>query len=177
MPKRKHSQRPLDYPYSEQQLVGLRTHAKAQKQSTVDRLRTAITSLQAQNKPISARTIYEECGLEYASFRRNPEALLLYQYHSTFLKHERKRTKTSCPDTVAPRDPLLAYKKTQLATMLREERTRRQETEQQQAHLLEEYVQKDVKIAQLEAELTQYRSYLEHLRISIQQQEHGNECP
>ena len=49
--------------------------------------------------------------------------------------------------------------------------------EQQQAQLLQEYVQKDVKIAQLEAELTQYRSYLEHLRISIQQQGHGNECP
>jgi hypothetical protein len=58
--------------------------------------------------------------------------------------------------------------------MLREERTRRQETEQQQAQLREEYVQKDVKIAQLEAELAQYRSYLERLRIQVQQQEHGN---
>jgi tetratricopeptide (TPR) repeat protein len=71
-------------------------------------------------------------------------------------------------------DPLLAYKKTQLAAILREERTQRQETEKQQAHLLEEYVQKDVKIAQLEAELAQYRSYLERLPISIQQQEHDN---
>jgi hypothetical protein len=58
--------------------------------------------------------------------------------------------------------------------MLREERTLRQATEQQQAQLLQEYVQKDVKIAQLEAELAQYRSYLERLRIQVQQQEHGN---
>jgi hypothetical protein len=174
MPKRKHILRPLDHTYSEQQLSGLRAHAQAQKQSTVERLRSAISSLQAQHKPISARTIYEECGLAYASLRRNPEALLLYQQHSTFLKRERKRTRTSCPDTVAPRDPLLAYKKTQLAAMLREERTQRQAIEKQQAHLLEEYVQKDVKIAQLESELAQYRSYLERLRISIQQQEHGN---
>jgi hypothetical protein len=174
MRKRKRALRPLDHSYSEQQLAGLRAHAQAQKQSTVERLRTAITSLQAQHRPISARTIYEECGLEYASIRRNPEALLLYQQHSTFLKRERKRTRTACPDAVSPRDPLLAYKKTQLAAMLREERTRRQETEKQQAQLLEEYVQKDVKIAQLEAELAQYHGYLERLRIQVQQQEHGN---
>src|SRR5712692_3614302 len=133
MPKRKRALRPLDHPSSEQQLAGLRAHAHAQKQSTVERLRTAITSLQAQNKSISARTIYVECGLEYASIRRNPEALHLYQQHSTFLKRERKHTKTACPDTPSPRDPLLAYKKTQLATMLREERALRQATEQQQA--------------------------------------------
>jgi hypothetical protein len=78
-----------------------------------------------------------------------------------------------CPDTLSPHDPLLAYKKTQLVVMLREERALRQETEQRQAQLLEEYVQRDVNIAQLEAELAQYRSYLEHLRIQVQQQEHG----
>ncbi len=172
MRKHKRPLRPLDQSCSEQQLAGLRAHAQAQKQSTIERLRSAITSLQVQHKPISAKTIYEECGLSYASLRRNPEALLLYQQHSTFLKRERKRTKTSCPDTPSPRDPLLAYKKTQLLTMLREERTRRQETEKQQAQLLEEYVQKDVKIAQLEAELAQYRSYLERLRIHIQREEH-----
>jgi len=172
MPKRKQPIQPHEY--SEQQLAGLRTHAAAQKQNTVDRLRSAITALEAQHQPISATTIYEKCGLTYASIRRNPEALLLYQQHSTFLKRERKRTKTSCPDTVSPRDPLLAYKKTKLATMLREERIRQQETEQQQAQLLQDYVQKDVKIAQLEAELAQYRGYLEHLRIQVQQQEHSN---
>ncbi len=174
MRKRKRVSQSRTEPYSEQQLAGLRAHAQAQKQSTVERLRSAIASLQAQHKSISARTIYEECGLAYASIRRNPEALLLYQQHSTFLKRERKRTRTPGPDTVAPRDPLLAYKKTRLGAMLHEERTQRQEMEKQQAQLLEDFVQRDVKIAQLEAELAQYRSYLERLRISIQQQEHGN---
>src|SRR2546427_11515925 len=65
--------------YTEQQLTGLREHTQAQKQNTVNRLATAIASLTEQHKPISARTIYEECGLEYASIRRNPEALLLYR--------------------------------------------------------------------------------------------------
>src|SRR2546423_573312 len=72
MPKRKHILRPLDHTYTEQQLAGLRAHTQTQKQNTVERLRTAITSLQAQHKPISTRTIFEECGLSYASFRRNP---------------------------------------------------------------------------------------------------------
>jgi hypothetical protein len=174
MRKRKRVSQACAEPYSEQQLAGLRSHAEAQKQCTVDRLRSAIVTLQGQHKPISARTIYEECGLSYASFRRNPEALLLYQQYSTFLKRERKRTRTACPDTASLRDPLLAYKKIQLAAMLREERMQRQEAEQQRGHLLEEYVQKDVKIAQLESELAQYRSHLERLRISIQRQEHGN---
>ncbi len=172
MRKRKRSLRPLDHPYSEQQLSGLRAHAQAQKQSTVKRLRSAITSLQAQHQPISARTIYEDCGLSYASIRRNPEALLLYQQHSTFLKRERKRTKTACPDTVSPRDPLLAYKKPDLVARLRLEQTRRTELETQYASMLQDYVQRDVKIAELEAELARYREYFEGLRMTVQQQEH-----
>jgi len=173
MRKRKQSLRPLDHTYSEQQLAGLRAHAQAQKQSTVERLKTTIASLQAQNKPISARTIYEECGLEYASIRRNPEALLLYQQHSTFLKRERKRTRIACPDTIAPRDPLLAYKKPDLVARLRQEQARRTELETQYATMLADYVQKDVKIAELEAGLTRYREYFQGLRLQIQQQEHG----
>jgi len=170
MRRRKHTFRPHDY--SEQQLAGLRAHAQAQKQSTVDRLRTAITALEAQHQPISARTIHEECGLEYASIRRNPEALLLYQQHSTFLKRERKRAKTACPETVSPRDPLLAYKKPDLVARLRQEQTRRTQLEMQYANMLQDYVQRDVKIAELEAELARYREYFEGLRMTVQQQEH-----
>ncbi len=172
MRKRKRSLRPLNHTYSEQQLTGLRAHAQAQKQSTVDRLRTAITALEQQHKPISGRTIYEECGLEYASIRRNPEALLLYQQHNTFLKRERKRTKTACPDTVSSRDPLLAYKKHDLIAHLRQEQTRRAELETQYATMLQDYIQHDVKIAELEAELARYREYFKGLRMSVQQQEH-----
>jgi hypothetical protein len=170
MPKRKQPIQPHDY--SEQQLAGLRTHATAQKQNTVDRLRSAITSLDAQKKSISAKTIHEECGLEYASIRRNPEALLLYQQHSTFLKQKRKRAKTSPPDTPSPRDPLLAYRKADLVTRLRKEQTREIELETQYSTLLQDYVQKDIKIAELEAELARHREYLEGFRLTLQRQEH-----
>jgi len=170
MPKHKQPLQPHDY--SEQQLAGLRTHAVAQKQNTIDRLRSAITALEAQHQPISARTIYEECGLEYASIRRNPEALLLYQQHSTFMKQKRKRAKALPPDRPSPRDSLLAYKKVDLVARLRKEQTRQRELEAQYSALLQDYVQKDVKIAELEAELARHREYLEGLRLSLQRQEH-----
>jgi hypothetical protein len=172
MSKRKHSLPPINRTTSSQQLAGLRAHTQTQKQKTVGRLSHAITSLQEQHKPISARTIYEECGLTYASFRRNPEALLLYQQHSTFLKRERKRTRTACPDAISPRDPLLAYKKPDLVARLRQEQARRAELEMQYATILQDYVQRDVKIAELEAELARYREYFEGLRLNVQQQEH-----
>jgi hypothetical protein len=40
--------------------------------------------------------------------------------------------------------------------------------------ILADYVQKDVKIAELEAELARYREYFEGLRLQAQQQEHGS---
>lgn len=171
MRKRKQATRPRG-PYMEQQLEGLYAHTQAQKQSTVERLKTAITTLTAQHKLISARTIYEECGLAYAALRRNPEALLLYQQHSTFLKQKRKRTKESQPDTPTRRDPLLAYKKADLVARVRNAEERLKAQEQRHATLLQDYVQKDVKIAELEVELARHRQYLEGLRLSMQRQEH-----
>jgi hypothetical protein len=97
---------------------------------------------------------------------------LLYQQHSTFLKQQRKRTKTSQPDTPKPRDPLLAYKKADLVVRVRRAEELLKTREQQHATLLQDYVQKDIKIAELEAELARHRQYLEGLRLSMQRQEH-----
>ncbi|SRR6266849_6235663 len=169
--KRQRSPSSAGRPSTEQQLVGLRTHTETQKQATVARLRTAILSLETSGQPISARTIQEKCGLEYASIRRNPEALALYQQHSTFLQARRKRKKQANLST-PPRDPLLAYTKLQLVTRLREEQAQRARQEAQHTHLLEEFTRRDVKIAALEAELGRYRSHLAGLRFTIQQQEH-----
>jgi hypothetical protein len=96
----------------------------------------------------------------------------LYQQHSTFLKREHKRTRTACPDTIAPRDPLLAYKKTDLVARVRKAEELLKAQEKEHATLLEDYVQKDVKISELEAELTRHRQYLEGLRLTMQHQEH-----
>ena len=57
---------------------------------------------------------------------------------------------------------------------LRQTQARCAEMEKQQATLLADYVQKDVKIAELEAELARYREYFEGLRLQVQQKEHGN---
>ena len=138
----------------------------------MERLRTAITTLEIQHKPISARIIYEECGLTYATLRRNPEALLLYQQHSTFLKQKRKRAKKPQPDVAVSRDPLLSYKKADLVARVRKAEELLKVREKQHATLLQDYVQKDVKIAELEAELARHRQYLEGLRLTMQRQEH-----
>jgi hypothetical protein len=172
MRKRKRAGSLRTIPYADQQLAGLREYTQTQKQQTVQRLDAAIASLSAQHKPISARTIYKACGLEYASIRRNPEALLLYQQHSTFLKQQRKRTKVSQPDVPSPRDPLLASKKTDLVARVRQTEKLLEAREQQHEALLQNYVQKDIKIAELEAELARHRQYLEGLRLTIQRQEH-----
>lgn len=172
MQKRKRTAPSRTIPYTDQQVAGLREYTQTQKQQTVQRLEAAIASLTAQHKPITARTIREECGLEYASIRRNPEALLLYQQHSTFLKQKRKRTKIQQPDTPAPRDPLLAYKKSELVARVRKVEELLKAQEKQHDTLLQDYVQKDIKIAELEAELARHRQYLEGLRLTMQRQEH-----
>ena len=55
---------------------------------------------------------------------------------------------------------------------LRQEQARQTEWEARHDKLLQDYVQKDVKIVELEAELARYRKYLECLRLTIQRQEH-----
>src|SRR5712692_7422026 len=137
--KRRRSPSSAGRTYSELQLVGLLTHTEERKQATVDRLRAAILSLETSGQPISARTIQEKCGLEYASIRRNPEALLLYQQHSTFLKQKRKRAKTPHPDALASCDPLLAYKKADLVVRLQNEQASRKEWETRYASILQDY--------------------------------------
>jgi hypothetical protein len=170
----KHKRSPADAPrsYSEQQLVGLHRHAETQKQSTVERLAAAITSLNLQKKPISARTIYEECGLEHAALRRNPEALQLFQRHSTFLKRERKQQKKTLTDALSSRDSMPTSKKSQPADHGLKEKQRCEELETQNATLLEIMVQKDITIAELQARLVAHEKYLGEHRAQLQRQEY-----
>ncbi|BCL79228.1 hypothetical protein ccbrp13_16930 [Ktedonobacteria bacterium brp13] len=60
-----------------------------------------------------------------------------------------------------------------LPQLCTQEQVRCAELETQYAMMLQDYVQRDVKIAELEAELARYREYFEGLRLQVQQQEHG----
>ena len=171
MQKRKRSSHGAPRAYPEQQLIGLYTHAQAQKQNTIERLTVAIASLNRQKKPISARTIYEECGLAHAALRRNPEALQLFQRHSTFLKRESKKKKT-LPAAPSPRDSMPTSKNSQLTDRGLKEKQRNEELEAQNAMLLEVMVQKDITITELQARLTAHEEYLGQRRTQLQQQEH-----
>jgi hypothetical protein len=108
---------------SEAQLAALRQWTTARKQATVERLQIAIDALKARKREISVQTIYEECGLRYAAIHRNSEALALFRANSSHLVTQKKRArrKSTMSDggTIAPRDPLLAYKKLHLVERLR----------------------------------------------------------
>jgi len=162
--------------YPEQRLAGLRRHAADQQQATFSRLRAAIEALEARGEPITVHTIRAESHLDYQSYARNPGALKLFQQHSTYLaakrKEARKRRKKEAGAEAPAKDPLLNYKRPQLAARLRQEIQRREEVEEQYRHLLEDRLQADLKVMQLEAELARYRQFLGHMRAQAQQAEH-----
>lgn len=170
------SKRPSPLNYTEQRLAGLRRHAAEQQHATLERLRAAIEALNERGEPITVHTIRAESHLDYKSYAHNPEALKLFREHSTFLaakrKESRKRRKKDAGAEDSPKDPLLNYKRPQLASRLRQEIQRREEIEVQYRQLLEDRMQADLKAMQLEAELARYQQFLGHMRAQAQQAEH-----
>lgn len=164
---------------SEAQLAALQQSTTARRLATVERLRIAIASLKAKKREISVQTIFEECGLRYAAIHRNPEALALFRANSTSLvaKKKQARRKSTMGDerTIAPRDPLLAYKKPQLVKRLRTAQQQLREVRQQQSVLVEARLKQEARIAELEAKLAElepYRTFVEQIRKKIQQEEY-----
>jgi hypothetical protein len=165
--------------YSEHRLRGLRASAGARKQHTVQRLSQAIETLKARKQAITAQRIYEECGLHYASYSRNAEALALFRANSAHLTRKRQRYKrqSKAEGETSPqqRDPLMNYKKPQLVIRLRAAMLQVQELELQRANLVDACLQCEARVAELEAslaELEPYRSFVEQIRRRIQQEEH-----
>jgi hypothetical protein len=179
-PKAKHRAPCLPRTYSEAQLAGIKQSTTARRQATVERLQTAIDALKAKKQEVSVQTIYEECGLRYAAIHRNPEALALFRANSTSLVAKKKRTRRKSAigdeETIAPRDPLLAYKKPQLVERLRKAQQQLLETQQQFAVQAEAGVRREARIAELEArlvELEPYRLFVERMRVQMQREERG----
>ncbi len=182
----------------EERYAHLRANALAQKQVTVDRLRRAIATLEAEGRPVNTFTVKEVSGLDYMAYYRNAEALALFRTHSTHLRKEREkerakrrrsRHKQSKQDEslhqvkVEPRDPLLNYKKSELVARLRAARTEcdqlkqqaqaeRAELEQRHAALLQEHMLCGVTIAKLEAQQAEFRIFMERFRSSLRHEEH-----
>ncbi len=128
----------------------LRANAAAQRQTTVDRLRQAITQLEAEGRPVNTFTIKEVSGMDYMAYYRNREAFQLFREHSTHRRKEReqqqaKRQAASRRDPrktkkgqgasytvqVSPRDPLLDYKRPRLVELLHEACNERDEAKRQ----------------------------------------------
>ncbi len=177
---RKRASTPRSHPYSEQQLNGLRAATTTRKQETVKRLKTAIESLKAKKQAVTAQSIYKESGLHYSTYVRNEEAITLFRANSTHLVEKKKQNKRKRQaGDEAPRvlrDPLMNYKKPQLVTRMREAQQHILTLEQQQATLVDACLQRDARVAELEAKLTElepYRSFVEQVRVRVRQEEHG----
>lgn len=189
---------------SDDRYAHLRANAAVQKQATVDRLSQAITQLEAEGPPVNTFTIKEVSGLDYMIYNRNREAFQLFQEHSTHLLKEREQeqTKRQAPSRVSERkagksqeaphtvkvsrrDPLLDYKRPRLVELLHEARAERDEAkrqakaeradlEQHYHKLLQEHMQCGLKIARLEAELAEFKAFMERYRSALQRAEQGS---
>jgi hypothetical protein len=185
-PKAKRRSPRLPRTYSEAQLAGIKQSTTARRLATVERLQTAIEALKATKQEISVQTIYDECGLRYAAIHRNPEALALFRANSTHLVAAKKRSKrrqhVGEEATPAPRDPLLSYKKPQLAARLRSAQQQLLDAQKQQAVLVEARLKQEAMIAELEAKLAvlePYRTFVIQMRAQMQREENGllNDLP
>ena len=163
----------------------LRANAAAQKRTTVDRLRLAITQLEADGRPVNTFTIKEVSGMDYMAYYRNREAFQLFQEHSTHLRKEREQAQAKRQATsrgksrksgkgqaashtvkVSPRDPLLDYKRPRLVELVHEACAERDEARRQ---LRTELVKAEQHAQAEQAELEQrYHKLLqEHMSCGI----------
>jgi hypothetical protein len=170
---------------SDDQYAHLRANAAAQKQTTVDRLRQAITQLEAEGRPVNTFTIKEVSGMDYMVYYRNRDAFQLFQEHSTHLRKEREQAQekrqaasrgkprktgkgqaASHAVKVSLRDPLLDYKRPRLVELLHAARAERDEARRQiQAVLASSEQQAQAQHAELEQ---RYRKLLqEHVQCGV----------
>ncbi len=176
----------------------LRANAAAQKQTTVERLKQAIETLETDGRPVNTFTIKEVSGLNYMSYYRNAEAFQLFQQHSTHLRAEHAKRQAPRSATkrkqakgrkapyevqVKTRDSLLDYKRPRLVALVREAqrerdeakrhlRTEREEMEHSYHTLLQEHLSCGVTIAKLEAQVAEYLAFMERFRSSLRREEH-----
>ena len=163
----------------------LRNYATAQKQTTVERLRQAISRLEAEGRPVNTFTIKEVGGLDYMAYYRNREAYALFQEHSTHLCEARqkelaKRQAARAPSKSMPvrereavhtggvshRDPMLDYKKPRLLALVYEARQERDQARKgaqaEKAQLTQKY---EAEYAQLQQ---RYRGLLQdHMQCGL----------
>jgi chromosome segregation ATPase len=123
--------------------------------------------------------------LHYSSYVRNEEAITLFRASSTYLVEKKQRTKRKrkTNDDVhsqpSPRDRLLNYKKPQLVMRLREAHQQIMELEQQLATLADACLERDTRVAALEAKLAElepYRTFVEQVRQRVRREEHDGQA-
>jgi hypothetical protein len=169
----------------------LRAHAATAKQRTVARLRAAIVAIEGRGGAVTTATIKQECGLDYSAYYRNDEAYALYQEHAAHFTPRLNTAKTGRRRRRAPserpasaprrkaRDPLLAYRRPELAAKVRgawaardTARAERDDAVRRYENLLREHLQCAQTIFTLQTKLIQYEEHRDYLRRTMQEREH-----
>jgi hypothetical protein len=172
-------------PRSDDQYGHLRAFAASQKQTTVERLKQAITQLEAEGRPVNTFTIKEVSGMDYMVYYRNREAFQLFQEHSTHLRKEREQEQVKLQAAsrgrsrkprkgqepahavkVLPRDPLLDYKRPRLVELLHEARAERDEAKRQVKTERTEAEQR-VQAEHVELEQRHHKLLQEHMSCGV----------
>jgi hypothetical protein len=156
--------------YRPERVGGLRASSAARKEETVRRLEVAINALLGRKDPITLAAIEREGGPAYSTIRRNDRALELWEKFKPKPKRIAKKA-----------DPVLSYSRAELIAHLRRERdnvaTLRQQLHAEvEAHalttshyqnLLADQLNKEERIAGLEAKVARYDQHLAGLRDSL----------
>lgn len=175
----------LPRPSCKDRYAHLRANAAVQKRRTVERLEQAIITLEAAGRPVTTFTIKEVCGLDYMAYYRNPEALILFRKHSTYLQKAQAKGKAKHRLTKNKRGKEISKEeRSELqGTMLTGEHSRKvtkrqsvgavdDQWERKYQALLQEHMQCGLTIARLEAQVAQYLEMMEGFRASLKQEEY-----
>lgn len=167
----------------------LRAHAAQAKQHTVERLRAALAALESRGVPITTATIKQECGLDYSAYYRNDEAYALYRAHAVHFKpppapatighRDRRATPARTARERKAHDPLLAYRRPELAAKVQAAwaerdaaRAERDDALRRYQNLLREHLECAQTIFTLQTKLAQYEEHRDYLRRTLQEREH-----
>lgn len=88
--------------YTQSRLAGILSFQRDRQARTIERLREAISALEARGEAVSADSIWRECGMYHRVYARNPEALALFHAHSTeILKYPAKARRAPTDSSIS----------------------------------------------------------------------------
>ena len=171
MPARR---KPSPATYTPARLAGLSAHSEERSRKTVERLQNAIDKIKPT--PVTLAAIERAGGPAWSTIKRNPKALALWAACKPSTPH-RSNAKAQDPMLSCSRSELLAKCRQassqihELTAHLRAECEARATAESRYRTVLAAQLDKDKRIAELEADLARYEPYLSSIRARSSRQD------